>query len=489
MAVARQHRGAPARTGSLVTCTRKDGSVYYRGRIRLEDGSREWIDVPERCRTESRAREYVAWAQENEGETGQLLREKRTRLSIVDQTETFEQWATRWLTYRRGRDVSSVDTDGGRLREHVFPIIGPKVMAKIGRVDIEAVRDALDQKIVAGVIKAKTAKNAWGLVTKAFDDAMSAKNSSLRVREDDPTDRVKPTEKGIKTSKVYLYPDELTELLECDDVNVEWRRLYAVATYTYMRSAELLALEWADVDLERGTLLVHVQRDRRTGERRETKTNRSRRIPIEPEILPLLKAMRAQAPRHERVFEAFRPTNKKLASGFRRDLLVAVVDRHELHHATETRKAMTFHDLRATGITWCAVRGDDPLKIKQRAGHTTFGTTEEYIREAENLAGSFGTVFPPIPDVLLRHPGQALGQVRRKRVNSSEQGGGGAGNRKRRISPDREESPRSELSAWVDGLLSSVAKSPIACVVGPGVGPTGKRFRAPRPTTIAGVST
>jgi hypothetical protein len=38
---------------------------------------------------------------------------------------------------------------------------------------------------------------------------------------------------------------------------------------------------------------------------------------------------------------------------------------------------------RATGITWMAVRGDDPLKIKQRAGHTTFQTIEGYIREAE----------------------------------------------------------------------------------------------------------
>jgi hypothetical protein len=27
-----------------------------------------------------------------------------------------------------------------------------------------------------------------------------------------------------------------------------------------------------------------------------------------------------------------------------------------------TRKAMTFHDTRATGITWWAVRGDDPLR-------------------------------------------------------------------------------------------------------------------------------
>jgi hypothetical protein len=53
--------------------------------------------------------------------------------------------------------------------------------------------------------------------------------------------------------------------------------------------------------------------------------------------------------------------------------------------------------LRATGITWCAVRGDDPLKIKQRAGHTTFSTTVRYIREAENVRDAFGDVFPPLP--------------------------------------------------------------------------------------------
>ncbi len=63
---------------------------------------------------------------------------------------------------------------------------------------------------------------------------------------------------------------------------------------------------------------------------------------------------------------------------------------------------MTFHDLRSTGITWCAVRGDEPLRIKQRAGHATFSTTEGYIREAENLRETnFGTPFPPLPDALL----------------------------------------------------------------------------------------
>jgi hypothetical protein len=46
-----------------------------------------------------------------------------------------------------------------------------------------------------------------------------------------------------------------------------------------------------------------------------------------------------------------------------------------------------------------AIRGDDPLKIKQRAGHTDFKTTEGYVREAEAIRDGFGDVFPPLPAV------------------------------------------------------------------------------------------
>jgi hypothetical protein len=80
------------------------------------------------------------------------------------------------------------------------------------------------------------------------------------------------------------------------------------------------------------------------------------------------------------------------------------VKRADLFASDATRKAITFHDLRATGITWCAVRGDDALKIKQRAGHSTFTTTEGYIRDAENLREGFGAVFPRVPAELLAKP-------------------------------------------------------------------------------------
>ena len=61
---------------------------------------------------------------------------------------------------------------------------------------------------------------------------------------------------------------------------------------------------------------------------------------------------------------------------------------------------MTFHDLRATGLAWLALRGDDSLKIMQRAGHTDFVTTQGYIREAEAARDGFGNVFPPLPQSL-----------------------------------------------------------------------------------------
>jgi integrase len=42
-----------------------------------------------------------------------------------------------------------------------------------------------------------------------------------------------------------------------------------------------------------------------------------------------------------------------------------------------TRQRLRFHDLRGTGHTWMAIRGDAPLKIQERAGHRTFEMTQK----------------------------------------------------------------------------------------------------------------
>jgi len=171
--------------------------------------------------------------------------------------------------------------------------------------------------------------------------------------------------------------------------------------------------QWEDLDLEHGTIHLHRARDRVSGEDKSTKSKQARRFSLEPSILPLLRTMHAEAEQEgsgptDHVVEL--TSERDLARGLKRWLPKAGVNRPELYTTDATRQAIRFHDLRATGITWMAVRGDPPQVIQSRAGHTDYATTLGYIREAETLATGFGKVFPS-PASAGDRLGQPLGQV------------------------------------------------------------------------------
>lgn len=308
--------------------------------------------------------------------------------------EALATWAERWFAARELRGLTSVDTDRGRFRVWIAPRLGSKPVAEVTREDIEALVEYLDTSVRAKELSWKSAINVWGSVAMMFKDACSAKVRALRVRADNPAAGVVGPDRGIKKAKAYLYPSELLQLVSCEEVDLTWRRAVALSAYLYVRAGELRALQWEDVDVERGTVHVHRGLDRE-GRGKATKTGVAQRISIEPELLPLLRAMHAERDGGARVLTL--PDDRHLARALRGLLKKAGLTRADLYASDLTRKAMTWHDLRATGLTWLAVRGDDPLKIKQRAGHVTFSTTEGYIREAEALHVGFGDVFPPLP--------------------------------------------------------------------------------------------
>ncbi len=114
--------------------------------------------------------------------------------------------------------------------------------------------------------------------------------------------------------------------------------------------------------------------------------------------MPLLQALHDEV-NGEGVVIAL-PSERDMSRGLKRWLRKAGIKRPELYEDTATTKGITWHDLRATAGTWMAIRGDDPLKIMQRLGHTDFATTQIYIREAESVREGFGEVFPPLPTSL-----------------------------------------------------------------------------------------
>jgi hypothetical protein len=73
-------------------------------------------------------------------------------------------------------------------------------------------------------------------------------------------------------------------------------------------------------------------------------------VPIHENLLPLLRAMYAECGGDGLVVEL--PSERTMARSLRRWLRRARVMRDELHEATPTSRPITWHDLRATGITW-----------------------------------------------------------------------------------------------------------------------------------------
>lgn len=313
--------------------------------------------------------------------------------------ETFAKWSERWCDERAVRGLASVETDRARLRKWIWPALGTKPIATIARADVEGLVEDLDRSVRARLLSWKTAINVFGLVAKAFKDAQGSKTKALRVRDDNPAAGVAGPDRGITKAKAYLYPTEFAALVSCTATPLQSRRAIALAVCTFTRASELRALQWEDLDLDRGHVHVHWSLDREGGDAKPTKTKTPRRFALEPAILPLLRTMHAESGGRGRVVEL--PDDRHLARALRAMLRTAGVDRADLHAGDATRKNMTWHDLRATGITWMAIRGDDPVKIMRRAGHEDFKTTQGYIREAEAVRDGFGDVFPPLPPSLV----------------------------------------------------------------------------------------
>jgi integrase len=145
--------------------------------------------------------------------------------------------------------------------------------------------------------------------------------------------------------------------------------------------------------------VIKVQRgrDMKTGEDGDTKTRASvRDVPIHPHLAPLIAATRGAG----RVFpvENVREVEKG-ARELRAHLLLAGVDRPELHAGTATLMPFDPRSLRTTFATWCARSGFDSAWIDAWLGHVPKTTAAKHYVKATGELGA--GVFPRLPADLL----------------------------------------------------------------------------------------
>ncbi len=480
----------PPRTGSVEPFRRANGTTYYRARLRLGDGTRARVDVPEKYSRpaggttgQERAELYAAAAQEREDEMGELLGKKRARAAEEAKKhssthgETCEKYFRRFVDHRKaiGRVRRARDLESS-WSVWISPKLGSKPIAGITRDDVEDVRDALDVAVAkrkkegakAGLSGAR-ARNVWSVLTSMMKEACTSKRRELRVRDDNPCSTVQPPDRTDTKAKTFIYPNEFLRLAACAQVPRSWRELYAVACYLYMRPGELRALLWTDVDFEAG--VVHITKaydeDSKTVKAPKTR-NGVRDVPIPATLVPLLETMYEKAKRSgvAPVLPLMEALNEnRRAQWMREHFTIAKLDRARLTEETSTTMQVNFRSWRDTGITWLALQGVDVAKMQRRAGHDAISTTLGYVKMAEDLTGTIGEPFPPLPSPLLEDSG----------------GGAAGGGRREARRPARRPDDRSGVRAKVWAKSKDSPKITLKVVgeagfeTGPNVSPRGRR--------------
>ncbi|MBX3203228.1 MAG: hypothetical protein KF894_34205, partial [Labilithrix sp.] len=180
--------------------------------------------------------------------------------------ETCDEWFVRYLAYRRELGYYARTST---WRTWISPRIGHKCWSEVTPEDAEQIRDDLDAAIVSrrdgparsGRLLARSAIDVWCAFTNAIRVARKSKRRNLRALADRPNpaaDIEPPGERGQRKARLksFIFPTEFLRLVACKQVPREWRQLYAIAAYTYLRPGELMVLTWGDVDLELRTIRI-----------------------------------------------------------------------------------------------------------------------------------------------------------------------------------------------------------------------------------------
>jgi integrase len=159
-------------------------------------------------------------------------------------------------------------------------------------------------------------------------------------------------------------------LREARNSNHRFFPIWFVALATGMRSGELMALCWTDVDFEARTISVSKQWTNKTGFI-PTKTLRSRIVPIADDLLRFLKELKLQRGSEEFVLPHLPEWENGEQARITREFCSAC-----------GITPVKFHDLRATFITNLLARGASLAQVMATVGHNQLKTTNGYLRKA-----------------------------------------------------------------------------------------------------------
>lgn len=261
------------------------------------------------------------------------------------------QWLEKWLEVYKIRSCRPKTIEGYRvLIGHAAPIGA----VPLDQLTPEDVQSAINAQLDAG--NSRQAQALFIMLNQALARAVRS-----RIIAANPCDLLDKPRHDQRHGRA-ISSEDLERLLPEAELSPIWPAI-ALALYAGLRRGEIAALQWADIDLQKGWLHVHaaaVRVDHQLMIGPPKSAAGVRDIPISAELLPILRAARRAQP-FGRVCPCAPETIGRAW--------------HRLQIDAGIEKPYTFHDLRHTCATRWINRGMVPKHAQYLLGHASLSLT------------------------------------------------------------------------------------------------------------------
>ncbi len=275
------------------------------------------------------------------------------------------------------------------VRVHLVPGLGKLRLERLGPRDVQAF---YAKKLAAGEVASTTVQRMHQVLHHALGDALRLELVARNV-----TDLVDPPRPSTVEMTPLSSDDVGTLLRACEGERLG--AIYVLAVATGMRSGELLALRWDDVDLDGGRLQVRrsLTRTAHGYIAGETKTRAGRRTLVLPGLAVVaLRRHRAQQAQDRLALGARWHDNGLVFPADDGTILDGSALRHRFESFTRRHglPRIRFHDLRHTAATTLLGEHADLKVISSALGHARIQVTADtYLHVTEGLHGIAGELM------------------------------------------------------------------------------------------------
>jgi integrase len=272
---------------------------------------------------------------------GEWFNECLRRMKLTYQPSTqynYDKQLNKWVT-PHWKDIDLNKITKSDVYDLIFTKVTDKVSMQTRKVILKMIKRIFQMAVEDGSLLHNPTNGLTMKVSEVEQKVLTSKEVEILLRD-------------AKISNHPFYP------------------VWVMALMTGMRSGELFALKWTDLDFEAKTISVNKQWTSKTGIC-STKTRKSRIVPIADGLLIFLKEWKLQSINGEYVL----PHLIEWQYGDQADVLRKFC-------TTIGITPVKFHDLRATFITNLLARGESLARVMAIVGHTQIKTTNVYLRKA-----------------------------------------------------------------------------------------------------------